>query len=78
MKKEKKAEISAKIHETYRRVIALCDIELLGKRFEQGERQLYVKNDFFEGEKLSVEQAIDLIKEAVLDDSTFNIVGKKA
>ena len=33
-----------KIHEAYRRIVALSDPELIGKRFEEGQLQLEIKN----------------------------------
>jgi len=67
-----------KVHETYRRVVALCDTELLGKRFEQGILQLDCRKNFYEGEEVSQEQAIRLIEKHAREDATFNIVGKQA
>ena len=36
-----------KIHRAYRDVVAICDSELIGKRFEEGKFQLEIKEDFF-------------------------------
>jgi len=70
--------IYIKIHESYRNVVALCDSELLGKRFEEGIRQLHLKENFYKGLEITKEEAIEKIKEQMLEDSTFNIVGKEA
>ncbi len=70
--------LSIKIHESYRKVVAVCDSELIGKKFEEGNKQLDVKESFYEGEKVDGEKAIEMIKGLSLDDATFNIVGEKA
>jgi len=67
-----------KIHKTYRDVVAICDSNLIGKRFEEGKFQLDIKESFFKGEKVSEEQAIQIIKKMSIEDATFNIVGEKS
>lgn len=67
-----------KVHEAYRKVVAVCDEELLGKKFLQDKLQLDVKQDFYGGQKLNEQQAIKLLKEAAEEDATFNLVGKEA
>ena len=64
--------------ESYRDVIAICDSELLGKRFEQGKFQLDVKESFFKGDETDEEKTIEIMKDMEKEDSTFNIVGKKS
>ena len=69
------------IIESYRRVVAICDKEILGKKFEEGEKQLYVKESFYKGERgklVNEEELIELINENRLEDATFNIVGDKS
>lgn len=67
-----------KIHKTYRDVIAICDKELLGKRFEEDKFQLDIKESFFKGEKSSKEDTIRIMQNMSKEDATFNIVGKKS
>lgn len=67
-----------KIHESYRKVVALCDKELAGKKFEEGKRQLDVKESFYVGEEIDHEKAVDKLRQLNLDDSTFNIVGERS
>jgi len=67
-----------KIHESYRDVVAICDKELLGKKFEQGKYQLDIKENFFKGDETAEEKAIELIKHFLDEDATFYIVGKKS
>ena len=67
-----------KIHKSYRDVVAICDSELLGKKFEEGEKILDVRESFYDGEELSEEKAIELMKNYAIEDATFNIVGEKS
>ncbi len=67
-----------KIHNSYRKVIAICDSDIIGKKFEEGKRQLDVRESFYRGDELSEEEVIDLMVKEKYDDSTFNIAGKKS
>ena len=67
-----------KIHESYRKVVALADSELIGKKFEEGKMQLEVRENFYKGEEVDGERVIERLKQLALDDATFNIVGEKA
>ena len=66
------------IIKTYRSVIAVCDKELLGKKFEEGIFQLDVKESFYKGEEKSKEEIVELMKSFSNEDATFNIVGEKS
>ena len=66
------------IIETYRTVVAICDSNLLGKKFEQGKFQLDVKESFYKGEEINQEKTIKLIQDFMKEDATFNIVGDKS
>ena len=67
-----------KIHKSYRNIVSICDSNLLGKRFEQGNLQLDLTTEFFKGEKMTEKQVLEIIKDAVREDASFNIVGEKA
>ncbi len=67
-----------KIHNSYRDVIAICDEELLGKKFEEGRFQLNLKENFYKGEKKSDSQIAQLLINARAEDATFNIIGEKS
>ena len=67
-----------RIIKTYRDVIAICDANLLGKKFEEGKFQLDVKESFYKGEEASEEKVIELIKSFSGEDATFNVVGEKS
>jgi hypothetical protein len=67
-----------KIHKSYRTVIAICDSDLLGKSFEEGNRILEVRESFYDGEKASEEEVLELMQTLSSEDATFNIVGEKS
>ncbi len=67
-----------KIHKSYRNVVAICDYELIDKKFEEGERQLDLTGDFFKGEKKNREEIKEIIRKEQLEDSCFFIVGEKS
>ena len=67
-----------KIHRSYRDVVAICDKELLGKKFEEDKFQLDVKENFFDGKEVSEKEAIEIMKDLSREDATFNIVGEKS
>lgn len=67
-----------KIHKSYRDVIAICDSELIGRRFEEGKFQLDVKESFYKGEKADEREVIEVIQLMAKEDATFNIVGNKS
>lgn len=70
-------EIYIKIHRSYRNVVAIADTALLGKKFEEGIKQLDVRENFYNGMKIeSEEEALRVLQKQLVEDSTFNIVGE--
>jgi len=67
-----------KIHKSYRDVVAICDSELLGKKFQQGKLQIDLNGEFFNGEEKSESETLELIEDTAREDATFNIVGSKS
>jgi len=63
---------------SYRDVVAVCDKELIGKKFEEGKFQLDVKENFFKGKESSKEEVSEIMRDMKLEDSTFNIIGEKS
>ena len=55
-------------------LVAVCDSDLLGQVFEEGNKQLDLRTDFYNGEKKSKKDVADLIRNADL----VNLVGEKA
>lgn len=66
------------IIETYRDVVAICDSELLGKRFEEGIFQLDIKESFYKGDKKTEQEVIQIILGMKSEDATFNIIGERS
>ncbi len=62
--------------ETVRYITALCDANLLGSAFEEGDLVLDLKTfrAFYEGKKVSKKEAEALLKNA----KNVNVVGKKS
>ena len=67
-----------KIIKSYREVVAICDTNLLGKKFEQGKFQLDIKESFYNGEEKNSDETIQIMQEMSKEDATFNIVGEKS
>ena len=62
--------ILVKFHED---VVALCDSDLIGKEFEEGEKYLKVSERFYEGEEISEEDIRNVFKGV----NNLNMVGKE-
>ncbi|UCD21232.1 MAG: DUF424 family protein [archaeon] len=67
-----------KVHDTYRKVVAICDSELVGKKFEQDNLELDINDKFYGGKEYSDEKALEMIKWAITEDACFNFVGKNS
>ena len=67
-----------KIHESYRRVVAVCDSNLLGKKFEEGKSQLDIRETFYKGEEIDGKKLSEIYLREKTEDSTFNIVGEES
>lgn len=67
-----------KIHKSIRSVVAICDSDLLGKKFEEGKKQLEVRENFYKGTEVDKKELIKIIKRQLIEDATFNIVGKES
>ena len=62
-----------KIHESgEKKIVALCDEELIGNVYEEGELILDLSSNFYKGEKISEEDAENIIKKSYI----INAVGK--
>lgn len=67
-----------KIHDFYRKIVAVCDKELLGKKFEENNLQLEINEKFYGGKETKKAEAISVLKKAQEEDACFNFVGEKA
>ncbi len=68
--------ILAKIHQNPdgQKILALCDQELLGKKFEEGNKQLDLTTDFYQGEEATEQEIKELIKDVYI----INLVGEQS
>lgn len=66
------------IIKSYRDVVALCDKELLGKKFEEGKFQLHIKENFYKGKESSEEEVLRILSGMAREDATFNIAGENS
>lgn len=71
-------KLSVKIHESYRKIVAICDPELVGKVFKEGNFILELNKKFYEGEKMTEEEVLNLISFLEKDYPSYNIVGERA
>ena len=69
--------ILIRLHESYRKIIAACDSDILGKKFVEGQLQLDLKDTFYGGKEYSKERAVEIFRDGAFDDATFNIAGKE-
>jgi len=53
--------------------IACCDEELLNQVFREGNLKIEISSQFYGGELVNLEDAVEILKHA----SSFNIVGEK-
>jgi hypothetical protein len=67
-----------KIHKSYRITVAICDSDLIGKTFEEGEKQIKITENFFKGEEKTEQEVLDIIVHGSAEDQTFNIVGQES
>ena len=70
--------LAVKVHRSYRVVVGMCDLELVGKKFEEGKRQLDLRASFYKDKEVDFAEAVELLKRQALEDATYNIVGKEA
>jgi hypothetical protein len=53
-------------------LLAICDSEMLGKTLRQGKIIFHIKDEFYNGGKTTVEEAVSMIENSTI----VNIVGK--
>ena len=65
-----------KIHKTLegRVILAVCDSDLAGKKFEEGKLQLDLSGGFYKGEEMEEKKILGLFKVV----HVVNLVGEKA
>ncbi|MBI2667582.1 DUF424 family protein [Candidatus Woesearchaeota archaeon] len=71
----KNNKILVKIHKSQDRdIAAVCDEDLINKKFEDKNFRLDVSEEFYKGKKMNEDEALDVMKKAEI----LNIVGKKS
>jgi len=70
--------MQVKIHDSYRKIVAIADSDLIGKTFEEDIRIIEVRDNFFKGEEKTREEVIGIMRDFEREDATFNIVGKES
>ena len=53
-------------------VLAMCDSEVLGKTLREGKIVFHVKEEFYKGGLVTIEEALDMIENSTI----VNMVGK--
>jgi hypothetical protein len=51
----------------------MCDVNVLGKTLKQGKIVFHIREEFYKGSLVSLEEAIDLIQQSTI----VNMVGRK-
>lgn len=65
-----------KIHKASngKKIVAICDSNLIGKKFEEKNLQLDLSSNFYKGEERAEEEILNIIKGAYI----INLVGEKS
>jgi hypothetical protein len=56
----------------------MCDSNLIGKKFEEGKRQLDLRENFYKEKEIDKAEAIRILEFQTREDATFNIVGEES
>ena len=65
----------AKVHDTENGIIVVvCDSDLIGKKFEENDKQLDLASGFYDGEEMDELEIADLMRNAHI----VHLVGEKA
>jgi len=53
-------------------LLAICDADILGKTLREGKIVFCIKEDFYKGAKVTIEEAVDMISNSTI----VNMIGK--
>ena len=53
-------------------LLAICDCEVLGRTLREGEIVFHVKEEFYKGARVSIEEAVDMMRNSTI----VNMIGK--
>ena len=59
-------------------LLAICDTEILGKTLREGKIIFDVKEDFYKGARVAVEEAVDMIANSTIVNMIGRNIVKKA
>lgn len=59
-------------------LLAACDADLLGRVLREGKIVFEVREDFYKGPKMSVDEAIDLMRKSTMVNMVGNCIVQKA
>lgn len=59
-------------------LLAACDADLLGRVLREGKIVFEVREDFYKGPKMSVDEAIDLMEKSTMVNMVGNCIVQKA
>jgi hypothetical protein len=59
-------------------LLAACDTDLLGRVLREGKIVFEVREDFYKGPKMSVDEAIDLMRKSTMVNMVGNCIVQKA
>ncbi|MDI9620142.1 MAG: DUF424 family protein [Candidatus Nezhaarchaeota archaeon] len=75
MKEKKDVEVYVKVHHHGKDVVvAICDVNLIGKTFTDGPLRIEVSEEFYGGEKVNIQEAMNIAKKATI----ANFLGEEA
>jgi len=58
-------------------LLAICDVEILGKTLRRGEMIFHVKEEFYKGRRVTIQEAVAMIdKSTIVNMIGKNVVGK--
>ena len=49
-----------------KKIVAVSDSEIIGKKFEEGNKQIDLTADFYKGEEKSEDEIVEMIKDAYI------------
>ena len=53
-------------------ILAICDCEILGKTLREGKIVFHIKEEFYKGGKITIEEAMEMIEKSTI----VNMVGR--
>ena len=59
-------------------ILAICDADILGRTLKEGKIVFKITNEFYNGQKISVEQAVSMIENSTIVNLIGNSCVEKA